>query len=88
MTIETRVILQNEKGLHARPAGQIIHVMEKAKAELSIVYKGTVADASSIMDLLLLAAPYGAELQLTATGEDAEKVIKKITQLIHSKFGE
>lgn len=86
MKREAYVTLQNEKGLHARPAGQIMQIMEKADAELSIVYDGKAADASSIMDLLLLAAPCGAALHLTATGQDAEKVLKKVVNLIEDKF--
>lgn len=85
---EAVVTLTNEKGLHARPAGQIMDMVQKAKADLTIAYDGQQADASSIMDLLLLAAPQGAELKLIATGREAESLIGRITQLIERDFGE
>lgn len=88
MNVVRTIIIKNQKGLHARPSGQIMKILEKANAELSIQYQGKVADASSILDLLLLAAPQGAELELTATGQDAEKVMEQVLKLVENKFGE
>jgi len=46
------------------------------------------ADAKSILDLLSLAAPHGAELILRAHGPDAGAAISGLSKLFEDLFGE
>ena len=50
--------------------------------------KGTPMSGKSIMGLLMLAAPLGDTLKITATGPDAEKATKALVELVRNKFGE
>ena len=50
--------------------------------------KGTPMSGKSIMGLLMLAAPLGDTLKISATGPDAEKAVKALVDLVKNKFGE
>ena len=50
---------------------------------------GTQAvDGKSIMQLMMLAATQGTELEITAEGADAEQAIATLEKLVKDKFGE
>ena len=40
------------------------------------------------MQMIILAAVEGTELQINADGEDAEKAVKDLATLFENKFGE
>ena len=46
------------------------------------------ADAKSIMKILMLAAPQGTEIKITAAGKDESMAIKSLENLIKAKFNE
>ena len=50
--------------------------------------EGQAADGKSIMQLMMLAAPKGTQLQIDAEGKDAEQAIEALTKLVASKFDE
>jgi phosphocarrier protein len=45
-------------------------------------------DGKSIMQMLMLAATEGTELEIEAEGEDAEEAVRRLAELVHSGFGE
>ena len=45
-------------------------------------------DGKSIMQLMMLAAIRGTELELTANGEDANQAINQLSKLVHNRFNE
>ena len=45
-------------------------------------------DGKSILGLLLLAAPCGASLQLSAEGKDEREAIRALAALVAAGFGE
>ena len=51
-------------------------------------HDGQTASARSIMDLLLLAAHRGSEIELEADGPDAEAAVTALASLVAEGFGE
>lgn len=45
-------------------------------------------DGKSIMQMMMLAATKGTQLEITADGPDAEQAIQQLAELVESKFGE
>lgn len=88
MTIERTIRLENKLGLHVRPAAQLAELASKYKSEILIIKDSQQANAKSIIELLTLAASGGTLLTIKADGEDAEKAVEVIQQLINSKFNE
>lgn len=87
-TAEERVLVVNELGLHARPAAKIAQVAQSFEAEVALRAGDAEVDAKSILDILTLSAAKGAEVQVTAAGQDAPKAVRAICALFESRFGE
>ncbi len=78
----------NKMGIHARPAAMIVRVANKYDAELGVEKDGEQVNGKSIMGLMMLAAGSGSKLKLTASGEDAGKVLEEMETLFERKFEE
>jgi phosphotransferase system HPr (HPr) family protein len=87
-TAEARVVLTNKMGLHARPSTQIATAASRFISDIRIAKEDVLADAKSVLELLMLAAECGSELVITAEGEDASQATKALVTLIEGRFGE
>jgi phosphotransferase system HPr (HPr) family protein len=83
-----KVILTNKMGLHARPSTQIATTASRFQSEIQITKDDMAVDAKSVLELLMLAAECGSELQVSAEGSDAAAAVKAIIALVDSRFGE
>lgn len=85
-----RVTVVNPGGAHGRPSMQIVDCACRFRAAISI--GGGIclqlADAKSLMQVTLLSAIYGAELDIRAVGDDATPAVAALVKLIASGFGE
>lgn len=80
--------LKNQLGLHARAAAALVNVANKFVSDIQIHYNNDIANCKSIMGILMLSAPFGAEIKITIEGEDAVEALKEIEELIENRFGE
>ncbi|MBQ4472257.1 MAG: HPr family phosphocarrier protein [Alphaproteobacteria bacterium] len=88
-TATKRVKIQNLKGLHARATATFVKLAETFQSEIMVSKSGgTPMSGKSIMGLLMLAAPLGETLKITATGSDAAEAVKALADLVRHKFGE
>ncbi len=78
----------NLRGLHARASAALARLATRYQADMLVYHDGEVADARSIMDLLMLCAYKGSIVRLEAKGPDAEDAIEAVASLIRSGFGE
>ena len=91
MQASREIIVQNELGLHARPAMQFVDLANQFKSDIKVVKGGEEpgeADGKSVMQMIILAATQGTPLRIEAEGPDAEKAVEKLVELFASKFGE
>lgn len=88
MMFEFEVTLQNESGLHARPAGLITEVAGRYQSEIKIVKDDKEFNAKSILSILTMGASKGTKLKIITEGIDAEEAAKELKELIENKFGE
>ncbi|MDZ4659113.1 MAG: HPr family phosphocarrier protein [Bythopirellula sp.] len=80
------VVIQNEQGLHARPAQLLARMALTFESKIEIVCRGQRVDAKSILHLLTLGAVPGTELVIEAHGPDAEAALDAIVHLVESDF--
>ena len=74
------VTIVNRKGLHARASAKLSKLANEYESRVVVSHEGQEADARSIMDLLMLVAAQGCEVELAAKGPDAaEAVVADIT---------
>lgn len=88
--LETRVIIVNQLGLHARAAAQLVRLAGTFKCDIKIRRSdnGVMADAKSILNILTLAASKGVELDILTNGIDEQIANEAIVQLFSKGFGE
>lgn len=88
-TFSTEIKIQNVRGLHARATASFVKVADTFKSEIYVTNKdGLRVSGKSIMGLLMLGAPLGSTLTVEAVGNDAEKALSALTELVDNKFGE
>jgi phosphotransferase system enzyme I (PtsI) len=80
--------VSNELGMHARAAGQIVELANRHGTQLYLKKDGREVDGSSILSILSLACPKGAEIEARAVGESAGQFMDELEQLFRDKFGE
>jgi phosphocarrier protein HPr len=85
---ERNVQIVNRNGLHARPAAEIVKAASKFKSDITIVRDDLEVNGKSIMGVMMLAAEFGATLQLRARGPDEDEAVNTLATLVASKFGE
>lgn len=86
--VKQDVLIQNQKGLHARASAKVVKIAELYKATTYISYQDMKVPAQSIMGLLMLGAGQGARIFIESEGADAEEVVSSLVDLIKDKFGE
>jgi phosphoenolpyruvate-protein phosphotransferase/dihydroxyacetone kinase phosphotransfer subunit len=81
--------LQNEHGLHARPAGRFVKAAAAYKADIQVTNlrsgKGP-ASARSLNALATLGAVSGDRILVTASGPEAELALTALSQLVEDQF--
>jgi phosphocarrier protein len=82
------VAIRNRLGLHARAAAKFVHVASRFKAQVRVARESRVIDGKSIMGILLLAAPCGSSITISADGPDEGDAISELCKLVESGFGE
>ena len=85
--METRTVtIVNALGLHARAAARFVHHAGQFKSHIKITRGSRTVDGKSILGLLLLAAPRGAALDITADGPDATAALEALSALVARGF--
>lgn len=89
-TVSAKVTIANRLGLHARPAMIFVEVASRFDTDISIrrTDQSEQVDGKSIMQLMMLAATQGTELELVASGLEAQKAIDELVLLVKSNFNE
>jgi phosphocarrier protein HPr len=82
------VTICNRRGLHARAAARFVKLAFAFAAEIVVRKNGTSVSGRSIMGLMMLAAGPGTELELCATGADAERAVAALADLVSGGFDE
>ncbi len=78
----------NTRGLHARAAAKFSRAANQFEADVQVTHGDLSVSAKSIMGLLMLGAPRGTELTLTAANGDAKEALEALVWLIEDGFGE
>jgi len=88
MQIKSSIIIINKLGLHARAASKLVSMASRYESTIALNKSGQIADAKSIMSVLMLAASQGTNLEIQAEGNDAEAALEELKTLINNRFDE
>lgn len=80
------VTVGNPKGLHMRPLEMIARRAQSFRSQIHVIRGSNCVDAKSLLHLLTLGAEAGMQLEIEASGDDADGAVAQIAKLIESNF--
>ncbi|MEM7175538.1 MAG: HPr family phosphocarrier protein [Chlamydiota bacterium] len=78
--------IKNDKGLHTRPATELVRCAQIFKSKIYLGYGVRRADAKSLLSILTLGAGPDVNLYVEAEGEDARAAVETIVSLANNNF--
>ncbi|ERP90591.1 MULTISPECIES: HPr family phosphocarrier protein [Marinobacter] len=82
------ITIINKLGLHARATNKLVTTASRFDSKITLKAKGREVDARNIMQVMMLAASQGTEVELAADGPDEQEAIDALVALIDDYFGE
>jgi phosphocarrier protein len=82
------VTVADPRGLHTRPSAAIAAAASACRASVVLHYMGRSAGATSVLSLLMLAAGRGAEVEITAEGDDAATAVARVARILRGRAGQ
>jgi phosphocarrier protein len=87
-TCTITVTIVNRLGLHARPAMTFVDLASTFPCTVKVKKGDTEVDGKSIMQMMMLAASKGSQLEITAVGDKAEAACQALKKLVDGGFEE
>lgn len=86
-THKRKAVVKHKFGIHARPAAKIVSLCNSFASDIEIIKTGEPpANGKNILDIMMLAAATGTELEIRAHGPDAEKALQLLAEMLESDF--
>ena len=85
MIVEKDIIIKNKSGLHARPAAMFVQIANKYDCDISVRKGKQKVNGKSIMGIMMLAAEKGSKIIIVADGEDSQRAIHELEELLLSE---
>ncbi len=86
--ISKEVLINNQVGLHARPATFFIQKANEFKSSIWIEKDERRVNAKSLLGVLSLGIVKGTTITIIADGADQDEAIETLSELIDSDFSE
>lgn len=83
--LRKKLIVQNNQGLHARPAALFVQIANKFDSRITVVRDKEKVNGKSIMGILMLGAEKGSHIIIEADGSDAESAVIELEKIITSE---
>ena len=82
------VLVQNQVGLHARPATFFIQKANEYKSSIWVEKEERRVNAKSLLGVLSLGIVGGTNIRIIADGSDEEEAVSSLVELVKSGFAE
>ena len=76
--VKETCVIENETGLHARPATEIAKIAMKYKCDVNLVVNGKTINAKSPLMIMSAGIKSKTELEILCDGEDEEQAIEEL----------
>ncbi|MDP1900248.1 MAG: HPr family phosphocarrier protein [Rubrivivax sp.] len=86
--IQTRILIGNKLGLHARASAKLTKLAGTFKSDIYLSRNNRRVNAKSIMGVMMLAAGMGSEVEIETDGVDEQAAMDALRSLVDAKFGE
>lgn len=82
------VMVQNQVGLHARPATFFIQKANEFRSSIWIEKEERRVNAKSLLGILSLGIIGGTQIKIIADGADEQAAVNALVELVESDFSE
>ena len=86
--VTQEVTINNEVGLHARPATFFIQKANEVKSGIWVETDERRVNAKSLLGVLSLGITKGTTITLLADGSDEKEAVAALSELVSGNFGE
>lgn len=86
--IKETIMLDNETGIHARPATEIAKIAMKYKSDISLIVNEKIINAKSPLTIMAAGIKSKTEIEIQCDGEDENQAMEEIKQAFENNFGE
>ena len=88
MCVKKDVLVQNQVGLHARPATFFIQKANEFKSSIWVEEDERRVNAKSLLGVLSLGIVGGTSIDIIADGSDEQEAVDSLVALVESGFAE
>ncbi len=75
-------VINDETGIHARPAGALVKIAKDSQSDITIECKGKIANLKKIFALMSLSVKCGDKINISITGPDEEKTAEELKEYL------
>lgn len=86
MRVEKDIVVKLNRGIHAITAAKIFILLKECKSVLTIKGPDHETDGKDVIGLLAMNAHKNSVLHVTAEGEDAKEIIKKLEDFVSQEI--
>ena len=83
--LSRRVVINNRNGLHMRPGELFVRQAVQFESKIEIMNGAQRVDGKSLLEILTLGAEKGTELEIEASGPDAEAALDALTEFLEQE---
>jgi phosphotransferase system HPr (HPr) family protein len=81
-TLHHKLVISTPDGLHLRPISAFAELAKQFQSRVTVHKDGKAFDGKSPLDMMLLAAVQGTELDLEVAGPDAPDALQRLLDLL------
>jgi phosphocarrier protein len=79
---EIKYLINDELGLHARPAGLLVKMAAKYKSDIQLGTPAKMVNAKRIIGVMALTLKQGNEMTMTFNGEDEAEAVAAVKEFL------
>jgi phosphocarrier protein HPr len=80
------VVVANPQGMHLRPATEFAKLVQSLGCTVRVKAGDAEANGASVLELAMMAVGPGTKLVITADGNDCEKAVASLVELVRNDF--
>lgn len=78
--------IQDELGIHARPAGMLVKEVKKFQSKITLEGNGKKAEAGKLLAIMGMGIKHGTEVTITAEGPDENEAIAAMEEFFKNNL--
>ena len=84
--VKDTIVIENETGLHARPATEISKEAMKYKSDIKFVVNGKTLNAKSPLMIMAAGIKTKTEMEIICDGEDENEALESLKTVIKNQI--